>query len=392
MRPVAEHIRTLLFEHDYVIIPNFGAFIANYLPSSLNKISGSLMPPQKRVAFNEILQQDDGLLATHISRREKLTIGEAKRKIQGFVNDIKDSLTSEKSFSFDNIGNFSLNEENNLVFDPDRRNNFFSESFGFDSLFPRQITKEKYTYSQTFENDDNELLIHETSHSSTLRRSESSRGRSSTWTYALYFLPILLLSSGLLIVLFSSPKNTNSSAKASFNPLDYISTFGGPQSEETEKVGKTVKLDPITVTSTEKEILKPIIETSFPKVIEAKAVDVKAFEVKKEESLKKVVKTIKVDPVKIVEINSEPIVESTNTTINTDKKRYLIVSGLFKSVENVEKLLIKLQKNGFLPKVVKTGDLMKVVAGEANTYLEALTLSEKHKTLIGEKAAIIKAN
>ena len=154
MRPIADHIRALLFEHDYVTVPNFGAFIANYMPSNFNEISGSLMPPQKRVAFNEILKQDDGLLATHISRRESVTIDEAKRRIQRFVMDIKDSLATQKSFSFDKIGNFSLNEDNNLVFDPDRRNNFFSESFGFDSLFPRQITKEKYTYSQTFENDD----------------------------------------------------------------------------------------------------------------------------------------------------------------------------------------------------------------------------------------------
>lgn len=387
MRPVAEHIRTLLFEHDYVTIPNFGAFIANYMPSSFNEISGSLMPPQKRVAFNEILKQDDGLLATHISRRESVTIDEAKRKIQGFVTDIKDSLATEKSFTFDKIGNFSLNEENNLVFDPDRRNNFFSESFGFDSLFPRQITKEKYTYSQTFENDDDELLVHESSYSSTLKRSKSLGGRGSTWTYALYFLPILLLSSGLLIVLFSSPKNTNSPAKASFNPLDYISTAVIPQRDEIVKAEKPAKLQPITVTPAEKEILKPMFEKPRSTVVETKALDVK-----KVESFEKEVETPKPTTVKVEESEIKPIVETTNTTINTAQKRYLIVSGVFKSVENVEKLQIILQKNGFSPRVIKVGDLMKVVAGEADSYLEAQTLSEKHKSLIGEKPAIIKAN
>lgn len=368
MRPVADHIRTLLFEHDYVTIPNFGAFIANYLPSSFNEISGSLMPPQKRVAFNEILKQDDGLLATHISRRESVTIDEAKRKIQGFVTDIKDSLATEKSFTFDKIGNFSLNEENNLVFDPDRRNNFFSESFGFDSLFPRQIAKEKYTYSQNFEDDADELLMHENSYSSTHRRS----GKRTGLTYVLYSLPILLLSSGLFIVLFSSPKSANSPAKASFNPLDYI-----PRREEAAKVEKP--LQPITVTPAEKEILKPTFETPQP-VVEPKVVE------------KKVVEAPKVATVEVVETVTKPIVETANTTINTTQKRYLIVSGVFKSVENVQKLQSILQKNGFSPRVIKTGDLMKVVAGEADSYSEAATLSEKHKSLIGERAAIIKAN
>jgi nucleoid DNA-binding protein len=308
MRPVADHIRTLLFEHDYVTIPNFGAFIANYLPSSFNEISGSLMPPQKRVAFNEILKQDDGLLATHISRRESVTIDEAKRKIQGFVTDIKDSLATEKSFTFDKIGNFSLNEENNLVFDPDRRNNFFSESFGFDSLFPRQITKEKYTYSQTFEDDADELLIHESSYSSTHRRTKSSG-----WTYVLYSLPIFLLSSGLFIVLFSSPKSTNSPAKASFNPLDYI-----PKREEVVKVEKPVQWQPITVTPTEKEILKPTFDAPQPVTVEPKVV-----EIKKVESATKVVEAPKAAPIKVVETVTKPILETANTTINTTQKRYL---------------------------------------------------------------------
>ncbi len=369
MRPVADHIRTLLFEHDYVTIPNFGAFIANYLPSSFNEISGSLMPPQKRVAFNEILKQDDGLLATHISRRESVTIDEAKRKIQGFVTDIKDSLATEKSFTFDKIGNFSLNDENNLVFDPDRRNNFFSESFGFDSLFPRQIAKEKYTYSQNFEDDADELLMHENSYTSTHKRS----GKRTGLTYVLYSLPILLLSSGLFIVLFSSPKNTSSPAKASFNPLDYI-----PKREEAAKVEKP--LQPIMVTPAEKEILKPTFETTLPATVEPKPIEVKKTETKVLSSTKIVDAPI-VSPVKVVE-----------TTINTKQKRYLIVSGVFKSVENVQKLQSILQKNGFSPRVVKAGDLMKVVAAEADSYSEAATLSEKHKSLIGERAAIIKAN
>lgn len=48
MKTVEEHIRTLLYEYDYVTIPNFGAFVSNYIPAHYNKISGSLQPPQKK--------------------------------------------------------------------------------------------------------------------------------------------------------------------------------------------------------------------------------------------------------------------------------------------------------------------------------------------------------
>ncbi len=369
MRPVADHIRTLLYEHDYVTVPNFGAFIANYLPSSFNEISGSLMPPQKRIAFNEILKQDDGLLATHISRRESVTIDEAKRKIQSFVTDIKDSLATEKTFSFDKVGNFVLNEENSLVFEPDRKNNFYSESFGFDSLFPRQIAKEKYTYSQNFEDDAEELLVHKSSYSSTAVR------KSTGWTYALYSIPILLLSTGLFVVLFAGPKSSSDTAKSSFNPLDYI-----PKKEEvvqkvavktptaeTEIIKPNFDEKPLTTTELKSEPANPVAKVE----VAPKAVEVKP------ELTKPVVK---------------PTVETVVSTINTTEKRYLIVSGVFKSLENVEKLQSILQKNGFTPSIVKVGELSKVVAAEASSYAEATQLAEKHTKLIGERPAIIKAN
>ncbi len=373
MRPVAEHIRTLLFEHDYVTIPNFGAFIANYLPSSFNEISGSLMPPQKRVAFNEILKQDDGLLATHISRRESLTIDEAKRKIQGFVTDIKDSLATDKTFSFEKIGNFSLNEENNLVFDPDRRNNFFSESFGFDSIFPRQIAKEKYTFSNTFENDLEDLMLEENSYSTTHRKSVNKSG----WTYALYSLPILLLSSGLFIVLFSSPKTLSSPAKASFNPLDYL-----PKSVETAKP----ELKPIVLQPKDLEIIKPSFEN---KKVEVVSVEPKSLPLEAKPT--EIKKTIDAPKEEIKNV-SKPVVETKSPTIITVQKRYLIVSGVFKSAENVEKLQAILRKNGFSPRIEKAGGLMKVIAAESDSYPDAVAISERHKAITGEKAAILKGN
>lgn len=368
MKPVAEYIRTLLYEHDYVTVPNFGAFIANYMPSSFNDISGSLMPPQKRIAFNEILKQDDGLLATYISRRESVTIDEAKRTIQNFVSEIKVSLANEKSFHFERIGEFSLNEENNLVFDPDRRNNFFSESFGFDSIFPRKTVKPNYTLSHTFESEEDEMMIHNDSYTTT--------GSHSKWTYVLYSLPVLLLLSGLLLVLFSNPKSGDSPARSSFNPLDYI-----PKREEAIKKTDLGKTDP-----SEFDIIKPVFEkkeaieekkedlTSMPAAVNAGKNKGEVTEIKKAEK----------------PLVTEWTEEAKPTIINTEK-RYLIVSGIFKSKENVEKLSANLLKNGFSPRVVQFGNLMKVIAAEADSYEEAEKIAEKHQNLIGEKPAIIKS-
>jgi len=369
MRPVADYIRTLLYEHDYVTVPNFGAFIANYLPSSFNEISGSLMPPQKRIAFNEILKQDDGLLATHIARRESVTIDEAKRKIQSFVTDIKDSLATEKTFSFDKVGSFVLNEENSLVFEPDRKNNFYSESFGFDNLFPRQIAKEKYTYSQNFEDDADELLVHKSSYSSTNAR------KSAGWTYALYSIPIFLLSTGLFVVLFLGPKSSSDAAKSSFNPLDYF-----PENEEiVQKVENQTSYS-------ETEIIKPNFDENPLITTEFEAEPVKPLA-----EVEEATKVIETKP-EITKSPLEPNFEDVVSTIKNNNNRYLVVSGVFKSLENVEKLQSILKKNGFFPSIIKSGELSKVVAAEASSYAEASQLAEKHMKLIGERPAIIKSN
>lgn len=371
MRPVADHIRTLLYEHDYVTVPNFGAFIANYLPSSFNEISGSLMPPQKRIAFNEVLKQDDGLLATHISRRESVTIDDAKRIIRYFVTEVKDLLATEKNYTIDRVGSFILNEENNLVFEPDRKHNFYSESFGFDSLFPRHISSEKYSLTQNFNEESEDLALHQNSYSSTAIKKYSK------WTYALYSIPILLLSGGLFIVLFAGPKSSNTSAKSSFNPLDYI-----PKQEEViqKSISKQI--------ADETEIVKP----NFGSQPISNKVETNVIQPAPVETSVKVVE-------KVIEAKAESITntskssnEFTAPTINNSLKRYLVVSGVFKSAENVEKLQVVLQKNGFSPKVVKVGDLSKVIAAEVSTMEEAKLLAERHIKIVGEKPAIIKGN
>jgi len=282
--------------------------------------------------------------------------------------DIKTSLASDKSFHFDRIGDFSLNEENNLVFDPDRRNNFFSESFGFDSIFPRKVERQNYTFSNTYHVEDEDIMLESGSYSST--------GKHSKWTYVLYSLPVLLLSSGLCLVLFSNPKSGESPAKSSFNPLDYI-----PRREEVIKnEPKTQKND-----VAEYEIIRPNFENKDINTVNKKE-PVIVEPIKQSIETKKQVEEIKTVEHLSIKQEEAPIV----ATIKNTGKRYLIVSGIFKSKENVEKLSAILLKNGFTPQVVQFGKLMKVVAAEANSYEEALVLAERHQKLIGEKPAILK--
>jgi cell division septation protein DedD/nucleoid DNA-binding protein len=347
MKTVAEYIRTLLYEYDYVTVPNFGAFIANYQPASVNEISGSLMPPQKKIAFNELLKQDDGLLAMQIARRESISIDESKRRIQQFVEEVKDNLAFQRFFTFEKIGTFSLNDETNIVFEPDRRNNFFSESFGFDSLFPKSEEKEKYVYSEEQTTSDYYTYTEK---------------KNSSFSFVLYGLPIILLSTGLFYVLFSH-KPVRNTAYSSLNPLDYI--------PKTEKKNEIVR-----PTFEKKEVAKQIVVDSPVEV--SNKVDENSSENPSKLSESKKVESSKIFP--------QPV--ATTPTISENTIRYVVIAGLFKNASNAQNLVDKFTATGLNARIEKVKEFSKVIAAEVNTKEEAKIIAEKIKSISGDKGIV----
>ena len=70
---INKHISFLLCEHNCVIIPDFGGFVANYESSRLDNHSNLIYAPKKSIVFNKSLQNNDGLLINEIASYEGLT-------------------------------------------------------------------------------------------------------------------------------------------------------------------------------------------------------------------------------------------------------------------------------------------------------------------------------
>lgn len=138
MASVAEHIKQLLFEHDCVVVPEFGGFLAPFHPAGVYG-GGMLMPAHKRLVFNEVLQFDDGLLISHIARHEARSREEALLKIRSFTLHVRNELRHRKSYVLDGMGLFTLNDEDKLQFQPDASLNFFGESFGMAAFEPLYV-------------------------------------------------------------------------------------------------------------------------------------------------------------------------------------------------------------------------------------------------------------
>ena len=74
-------MHNVLQKKDCVIIPDFGGFVANYLPARLDETSNRIFPPSKHLLFNKNLINNDGLLAHRISAEEGVSYESALEKL-----------------------------------------------------------------------------------------------------------------------------------------------------------------------------------------------------------------------------------------------------------------------------------------------------------------------
>jgi len=124
------YLKELLFQHDCVILPDFGGFVANYRSAGIEKNQSSFFPPSKAISFNKNLTQNDGLLISYVSGQKGIGYVDAKRIVTDYVNGIKKKLDKGRKVTLDAIGTFQYDKQKNLQFEPDTNSNFLLDSFG----------------------------------------------------------------------------------------------------------------------------------------------------------------------------------------------------------------------------------------------------------------------
>lgn len=139
-----QYIGELLYRHECVIVPGFGGFITSYIPARIDKEANRFFPPSCKVAFNESLSANDGILANHISKAELISYREAIDDIRQWVDHTVKALNSLGSLKLETLGTFSLNSEGNIQFEPETGLNYLGNSFGLPSFVsPVVVRKEE---------------------------------------------------------------------------------------------------------------------------------------------------------------------------------------------------------------------------------------------------------
>jgi hypothetical protein len=139
-----KYICNLLLEHDCVIIPEFGGFVANYAPAKIHPTQHTFEPPYKQIAFNKNLTNNDGLLANAIAIGESYSFATANSKLEEEVLRLQIRLAKKENIELDAIGTLYLDVESNLQFKPATTQNFLLDSFGLSTFQSPAIKRDNY--------------------------------------------------------------------------------------------------------------------------------------------------------------------------------------------------------------------------------------------------------
>ncbi len=129
-----EHIEYLMSCNDCVIVPGWGALIAQYEPSTANEAAGVINKPRRCVSFNASVSHNDGLLAQSMVRRDGITYDEAMKTIASHVTLYRQLLDGGEEVPFGKLGFFKLNSDSKVEFTPFYHASANDEFFGLKSI------------------------------------------------------------------------------------------------------------------------------------------------------------------------------------------------------------------------------------------------------------------
>jgi hypothetical protein len=148
MISVIQHIEYLMMYHDCVVVPGWGALIANYTSSTHE--GNNVLRPQRSIGFNATINHNDGLLANSLMRRHQLRYEQACSLISDNVTTFFRHLSSGNELAFGHLGYFRLADKQRLEFVPMPSGYSCDEYFGLNDFSVTASAQHDDTQEQLF--------------------------------------------------------------------------------------------------------------------------------------------------------------------------------------------------------------------------------------------------
>lgn len=314
MKDISSYVRELLFNHQCVIIPKFGAFISNRKSAQLLE-DKSFAPPKRELTFNSSLISNDGLLIKHIAETEEVSYEVAENFVIQAVENWKERLQEKDTIILPGIGSLKLNIEGRTIFEASDDVNFLTDSFGMTPFVPHEVAKETTTTEGTANPTANAIPKPQ------IPTQKEPKKRKGFVKYVAIFIV------GLAIATFGAYYFIN---------IDNNSPVEVAIEESAVKQGVEQHLSEATFFNSQ-PVMLPLASISLTKIDEKTTSEEK--DAKKETTDKNTTQK------EVVKEKSNEVVENTKTTTNS--KKYHLIAGAFKDKKNAQIRVKQLRKNGF---------------------------------------------
>lgn len=342
MIDLAKHIEVLLLDNDCVIIPGFGGFIAHNSPANWCRESSTFIPPIRTIGFNSQLKMNDGVLMQSYMSVYGTSFSDASKIVESETDELLEHLTEKGNIEFGNIGEISYSIDGQYTFKPFNHKLTSPLFYGLDSFEMFELEKEKVesTPKYTFAATD-----------ISLEKTEQRRFRINPILWQNIAAAIIIF---VLFFSFSVPvENTYIEKKnyAQLLSMDLLENIGKHSLLTTLVEAKEIELS-----SSDEKINKETEEAEQSKPVVAKEVKV----------------------IKQKTTSSQPAIEKT-----ISKRRFHLIVASVNKIEDGEKIVEKLLKEGYADAQVVTGEgkvrisvMSYTERDEANTQLNLLRQKE----------------
>lgn len=317
-----EHISQLLFQHDCVIVPNFGAFISNPANVAFDEATNTFIPPKKDLSFNSTLTKNDGVLVNKIVIDEYKSFNDAQTFIGEQVYFWQEHLKNGKILTLKNIGTLQFNDIGKIDFKPENEQNYFIASYGLSNLQANYILDSSETKSSTHKH-------------------------MSKFLAAASFIPIIV--GGYLY--FNTPQPVQKFVTEQWSGL-VLPMFSNDDSDK-NKEESVVKYDVYNMPQTisepslvEYQIAEMVTNDSIeiPKKVEITVVK----ETKLSENEKEVTAIVKEKPAKKELAKTDTKKPEKKEVVSTkSSKKYQVIAASLKRKEDADRLISELKKTGY---------------------------------------------
>jgi len=258
MNRLIGYIERLLFQHDCVIIPEFGGFVLQTVPAVYSGSEHLFMPVRKEIVFNPSLKHNDGLLAEAYMQDAAVGYEDAQQLVNADIASLRKQIDDATEFRMGVVGAFVKDKEK-VVYKPENHSDtmFSVSSYGLPAFH--------YLPLSAWQADEQSNLPERTSHAHTAphdsgRMQEPERKRDSNVVFRIPLTRTFLRTVGIAAAaiacffLASTPVKdvSSNSYTAGFVPEelipkktidDKVTNAFNPEIESKEEVSAAVVTD-----------------------------------------------------------------------------------------------------------------------------------------------------